>query len=545
MTARAAAACLVLMAVAVLVLYTLGLEHTPPHLHRDEVLFAVQAQSIVSTGRDIEGRAFPVYFEMRALGEHVWFHPALVYLTALFLTVLPFTEWVVRLPSAVIGVIDVVLLYFIARRLFHGERWAMFVAGLLALTPAHVIHSRLAMDFIYPVPFVMAWLLSLLIYVERRSLAWLFLATTFLGLGFFSYIASVITMPLYVVVTLVGLRAPSTTLFTKSWRPYLVAAAGFLWPLLVAAPWLAFHWSFVTDTLGRYQIGATAGTAAGTDGPALHAGSLLNVARGLLAGLRPSMLTERISLYWRFFDPAYLFVSGGFTRLTNSTRHVAVFPLPFLALVPLGLIQLSTRRRTPASLVILLGFALAPVAACLTVLEPYASDRELVLLPFGVLIAAFGAERLLAVRTRSGRLAAIGLLALIPLHFVFFEIDYFGDYHRRAAFWFDWNHRGGLEEIIAREEHGDRPIFLSNGGDAQMAAFWRFAVLKHHREDLLRRTVYFDAKQLDISTVPRHALILMSRDDAALVALVESGALRELARVPEPADPPYYIVAER
>ena len=59
--------------------------------------------------------------------------------------------------------------------------------------------------------------------------------------------------------------------------------------------------------------------------------------RGLLAGVHPSMLTERISLYWRFFDPAYLFVSGGFARLTNSTRHVAVFLLPFLVLVPLGL----------------------------------------------------------------------------------------------------------------------------------------------------------------------------------------------------------------
>ena len=128
---------------------------------------------------------------------------------------------------------------------------------------------------------------------------------------------------------------------------------------------------------------------------------------------------------------------------------------------------------------------------------------------------------------------------------MFFEIDYFGDYHRRAAFWFDWNHRGGLEEIIVREEGDDRPIFLSNGGDPLMAAHWRFAVLKHHREDLLRKTVYFDARSLDITTVPRRALILMSRDDEPLVALVRSGQLRELASIPEPADPPYYAVAER
>src|SRR5207247_1112481 len=236
----------------------------------------------------------------------------------------------------------------------------------------------------------------------------------------------------------------------------------------------------------------------------------------------------RLSLYWRFFDPAYLFVSGGFARMTNSTRHVAVFLLPFLVFVPLGLIQMLTVRRTPVSLVVFLGFALAPVAACLAILEPYASDRELVLLPFGVLIAAFGVEGLLALRTRWGRAGAIGLLALVPLHFLFFEIDYFGDYHRRAAFWFDWNHRGGLEEIIVREERDDRPIFLSTGGDALMAAYWRFAVLKHHREGLLRKTVYFDAKSLDITSVPTRALMLMSRDDAQLVALVRSGQLKEL-----------------
>ena len=527
----------VLLALAVLALYAVWLEHTPPHLHRDEVMFALQAQSIASTGRDVEGRVFPLYFEMRSLGEHVWFHPVLVYFTALFLKVLPFTEAVIRLPSVIVGVIDVLLMYFIARRIFHARRWALFVAALLALTPAHFIHSRLAMDFIYPLPFVMAWLLCLMTYLARQQRRWLFLSTGFLGLGFFSYIASVITMPLYLLVTLLALRATPT----QSTRPYLVAVAGFLCPLLVLVPWLSYHWSFVTDTLGRYQIGG----AAHSSGSVLSLGLPAVVVRGLLAGLQPSMLTERSSLYWRFFDPAYLFISGGFTRPTNSTRHVAVFLLPFLVFIPLGLIQMVTVRRTPTSLVVFLGFALAPVAACLTILEPYASDRELVLLPFGVLIAAFGIERLLALHTPWRRAAVVVLLALVPLHFLFFEVEYFGDYHRRAAFWFDWNHRGGLEEIIAREGQGDRPIFLSNGSDPLMAAHWRFAVLKHHREDLLPKTVYFDAKHLDITTVPRQALILMNRDDAPLVALVRSGQLKELAAIPEPGDPPYYAVVER
>jgi 4-amino-4-deoxy-L-arabinose transferase-like glycosyltransferase len=527
----------VLFALAVLGLYSFRLEQTPPHLHRDEVMFALQAQSIAATGHDLEGRRLPLYFEMRAMGAHVWFHPILVYVTALFLKVLPLEEWAVRFPSTIIGLIDVLLMYFIARRIFSGERWAFFAAALLALTPAHVLHSRLAMDFIYPVVFVMAWLLCLLTYLEGRRLRWLFLATTLLGVGFFSYIASMITMPLFVLVTLLALWITST----RSALPYAIAVAGFLCPLLLLAPWIFYHWTFVTDTLGRYQIGVPASAG----GPVTPRGSPVAIVSGVLAGLRPAMLTERLSLYWRFFDPAYLFVSGGFARLTNSTRHVGLFLLPCLVLVPLGLIQMITVRRTPISLIIFLGFALAPVAACLTVLEPYASDRELVLLPFGVLIAAFGAERLLALRTRARRAAVVGLLALLPLHFLFFEFDYFGDYHRRAAFWFDWNHRGGLEAIISRESHDDRPIVLSNGDDPLMAAYWRFALLKHRRIDLLSRTQYVDGRRLGNTILPPRALILMNQNDAALTALMTSGQLKELTPIAEPADPPYYILAER
>src|SRR4249919_502230 len=210
MTERRAQVCLVLLALSVFAVYAFRLEHTPPHLHRDEMMFALQAQSIAATGHDLEGRWFPLYFEMRLIGERVWFHPILVYVTALFLKVLPLSEQTVRIPSTVIGVIDVLLMYFIARRLFESRSKAFGAAALLAITPAHVIHSRLAMDFIYPVPFVMAWLLCLLIYLERRQLAMLGLATALLGAGFFSYIASMITMPLLVVVTLLALWSTST-----------------------------------------------------------------------------------------------------------------------------------------------------------------------------------------------------------------------------------------------------------------------------------------------------------------------------------------------
>lgn len=185
---------LALLGAATFALYAWNLGRGPIYLHGAEVLFSLQAHAIATTGHDANSRLLPLYFQMPAIGENVWFHPAIVYFTAPFLLALPFSEWAVRLPSVCIGVIDVVLLYAIARRIFGSDRWALLASALLALTPAHFIHSRVAMDYLYPVPFVMAWLLCLLIFFERGRPGMLFLATSVLGVGFYSYIASVVMM---------------------------------------------------------------------------------------------------------------------------------------------------------------------------------------------------------------------------------------------------------------------------------------------------------------------------------------------------------------
>ena len=100
-----------------------------------------------------------------------------------------------------IATLNVVLMYFVARRLFGTERWAFVAAALLAMTPAHFLHGRLLFDFIYPLPFVLTWLLFLLKYLDSGRPWLLFAATTALGVGVFSYIASVIMMPVYLALT--------------------------------------------------------------------------------------------------------------------------------------------------------------------------------------------------------------------------------------------------------------------------------------------------------------------------------------------------------
>jgi hypothetical protein len=261
---------------------------------------------------------------------------------------------------------------------------------------------------------------------------------------------------------------------------------------------------------------------------------------------RTARLSGRISQYWSFFDPAYLFLTGGYANMVNSTRHVGVFPMPFLALIPIGVGALVRRRRRVVDALILVSFASAPLAACLAVPEPYAIDRELELLPFGVLIAVAGARYLATAPARGWRLAGVALLAAVPLHFVFFSVDYYRDYPRSAAFWFNWNSRDAIATMVALDPQWQPPtIYLSTRHVSNLDAYWRLYLGKYSRLDLLQRTMLFDSEGFDVQSIKPGSLLLVGRDDTALAPSIDAGLLRRLAAIPEPADPPFFSILVR
>jgi 4-amino-4-deoxy-L-arabinose transferase-like glycosyltransferase len=528
---------LALFIAAVLVIYSAGLSHTPPHLHHDEVVISIQSHSLATTGRDFEGRLLPLYFHTPHVEQQAWYQPAIVYFTAPFLWVLPSAEWSFRFPTAVVATIDVLLMFFLARRLLGADRWGWVAAILLAATPAHYVLGRVVFDFIYPLPFVLGWLLAVVSYLEDRRPWQLFVAGTVLGVGFYSYIASMAMMPIYLALTFFLLMAHRQLTV----RTGAIALAGFAWPLLLLVPWIAREPGFVMDVLNRYSIGTTTATGAAQLQTSLG-GTIANVA----SGFRPSAIAERITLYWTFFDPAYLFLIGGYTHLTASTRLVGVFLLPFALLIPLGLIQMVTRARTAVSVVIVTGLMLSPLAAVLTVKEPYSASRQLPVVVFGAIIATYGVQRIMT-WSGVGRAIAIGVLALLPLHYLFFMSHYFVEYHKYAAAPFEWNHRDALAAIIERSPAGNpKPVFLTTVREQHIDAFWRLALAIHHREDLMAHTTYiFPAKMDGFASIPAGALVLATLDDKSLLDAVKTGEFTEIMRAQEPADEPVLYVLQR
>jgi 4-amino-4-deoxy-L-arabinose transferase-like glycosyltransferase len=519
----------------VLVLYTANLGHAPIYLHEAEALFALHAHSIATTLHDSNGRLLPLYFQMPEIGENVWFQPMIVYAMAPFLAVLPLSEIAIRLPSVLVGLADVVLIYFIAARIFRSDRWGLLAAVLLALTPSHFIHSRLALDYLYPVPFVLGWLLCLLIFLDQKAQRprLLFAATSCLGVGLYSYLASVVMMPIYLVMTLIAIGVT----VKRPARLWMIAVAGFAWPLVLML-WTIRHPQVLAETFSRYNSQEVMA-------PLTASAPLIQSLERLARTVRITTLTGRVSLFWSYFDPAYLFLTGGYANVANSTRHVGVFPVSFIVLIPAGLGALALRRRSVVDALLVAAFVSAPLAACL-VPEPYAVDRELELLPFGVLAAVAGAHLLMTASGPRWRTAGICLVAAVIPNFVLFSVDYYVDYPRTAAFWFSWNRRGAIEDVLARERQRSPPaIFLSTHHISYVDAYWRLYLIKHRRQDLLARTVYFDSDAYDVRRIPAGSLLLVGPDDHALTPSLDAGRLQMLAAIPEPGHPPFFSVLLR
>jgi hypothetical protein len=178
--------------------------------------------------------------------------------------------------------------------------------------------------------------------------------------------------------------------------------------------------------------------------------------------------------------------------------------------------------------------------------EPYAVDRELVLLPFAILIATFGIRTMLNAEVAWCRYAAVALLLVLPLHFAFFCVDYWRDYPLRAAYWFEGNHRAALETMIEHAPATGIPaIYFQADRLPYIEPYWRFYLLKNHREDLLASTRYLTSADDLMALAHRHSLLLMRTDDAASAGIDRRGAWKRVATFPEPGNLPIYTLFER
>jgi 4-amino-4-deoxy-L-arabinose transferase-like glycosyltransferase len=568
--------------------YLWRLHDAPMYLASDEAIIANDAYAIATTGRTLDGVFLPLYVYVPLSAS--WFMPYIYYWMAIWLQLLPLAEWSIRVPTTIIGLAGLILVYRVARRLqvfsapsapsVADRAVALIATAMLACAPTYFILSRYALDYIYPVPFILGWLYCLMTGLDSgRSRRWLFAAGLCLGAGFYSYIASMALMPIYCALTLAVLFAAK-----RPARDHAAIVAGFAIPLIGFAIWLLQHPDVFRTTAERYGFAGQA-------------------VRGA-----PMDLAAIADRYWRFFHPDFLFLTGD-SYLPFSTRTAGVFPLAGALLIALGVFAAIGPARSPVTLLLLAGFLVGPLPAAFLD-DPGAIRRAMGMLPFGALLAGLGARQLarlsrvpylkvagylaglaaavagvgylawiyfaqarvsptglkvaaasivligiaaLADRMRHGMVVMVGIAAAIAMQFVVFQVEYHGEYRLRSAVWLNGNLRGAMLRLI--EEHDQRPgskiyfaTFRNGQGDwdlknRYLPPYWRFYVVGQRRQDLVADTVFME-RNADIRTIPPGSVVLDNIEDPNLRRLLESGSTR-IADIPEADREPFMTIVLR
>src|SRR3972149_1163727 len=140
----------------------------PPSLTWDEASWGYNAYSIGIGGRDEFGRFLPLTY-LESFGDFK--PPVYAYLSVLPVKLLGLNEFSTRFASAFFGILTVLLTYFLVRKIFPraSPLLALLSAGVLTISPWHILLSRAAFEANVATFFIVLAVLLFILGVQSRD----------------------------------------------------------------------------------------------------------------------------------------------------------------------------------------------------------------------------------------------------------------------------------------------------------------------------------------------------------------------------------------
>lgn len=149
----------ILIIAAIFRFWQLGV--VPSGVTHDELGYIYNAYSIAKTSRNVFGELLPF---LTWLNQGGWpFLPIPIYLSVLFFFLFDLSATVGRLPSALLGVFDILLVYILVKQIFNKNSLALLSSLFLAISPWHLHFSRSAYDPNFALFF---YLLGILLFIN-------------------------------------------------------------------------------------------------------------------------------------------------------------------------------------------------------------------------------------------------------------------------------------------------------------------------------------------------------------------------------------------
>ncbi len=348
----------------------------PAGLNADEAALGYNAYSLMMTGKDEHGHSWPVNLE--SFGD---FKPAgYTYLLIPFVKIFGLTEFAVRLPSAIFGVLGVLGIYLLVRELT-SENHALFSAFLLSISPWHLHFSRGAWETNVATTLITFGVYFFVLWLKNKRLSHFLLSTFVFVLSTYFYQSARLIAPALGL----GLVILFWKDFWKQKKQFLIAAGCgllLLLPLIVSI--------VRTDAASRFAgVGFLA-----DEGPLNRARELRgqhddsnSLVAKLLHFRQGEYALRLVRNYLDHFDGNFLFVNGDNIQ-RSKVPETGLFYLTDFVFLIIGVIYLlRTQHLAPSTRIIWLWLFIAPIAAAVTFQTPHALRAHSMVIPMTIIIS--------------------------------------------------------------------------------------------------------------------------------------------------------------
>ena len=458
----------------------------PIALFGDELDVGLQANSILTTGKDYFGNRFPLMFH--SFAEYRL--PMQLYLAAPFIKVFGLNELGVRGPAVLMGLLSVLSFYFLAKELF-GRKVAVISSLFLLYSPWHFNFSRQANDAGILLPFVI--FATYFFLKGRRDFKYLVISTILFSLSIYTYAIASLFAPIFVMGLSVVFRRE---IFAHGVKKLVLLGA---LCLLILSPYL--NWTVRGKTTKRISdISAI---------PKAEVVAEVENARKFSAGIpgklfynKATVITTRLfENYTQAFSPAFLFARGD-SNTRNSVDEFgqmyhldALFVLIGLSLVIYGLMAKKGHKRE--FWIIVLWLILAPIPSALTKGGGTHASRLILMLPPLILLSSLGFESLLGIKKLFIRKAVLTITILIMI----FEVTRFMNHYFfvwPVKNWRLWQY-GFKEtlEFVQTQDKSYQKIYLNSTYEPMLPRF-----LFYYKYDMAAFQQEFEKDTFDKEIVP-------------------------------------------
>jgi len=341
------------------------LDQNPPSPYWEEAALGYDAWSILKTGRDHHGNAFPLS-AFTSFGDY---KPSLYfYITALMELVFGLTTLAVRLPSAMAGIGTILLTYLLVLKIFGKDRKSKSIAlistFLLAIAPWHILISRVGFETNVSFFLDLLGLYLFISYFEEKlsKLYLIILAFIFWGLSLYTYHSARVFIPLLILfLSLIYFKKilPQKEHFIMSGIIFILLLIPLL--LKISSPEIRQRFN-ETSALATLEPILLSNTAIAQDG----GGKIAKLVHHRF-GYYSQILAEN---YLSHFNFKFLFVEGD-ANLRHSVGLIGQLYWIYAPFLFLGLFYYFYNQERKLNPIIIFTL-LAPIPAALTTGTPHA-----------------------------------------------------------------------------------------------------------------------------------------------------------------------------